>query len=339
MKRSLHSCFLWAAALFCGLQVSALAEAEPLRFALIAKRVDQTFFIQAAEGCAQAAQTQGDTCLLLGTSGPTHFRRQNEVLEQALDMHLDGIALAVTHSKWLAEHALRRLGKTPLITLNSDFAPEEQHLRQSYVGLDNLAFGQQLGGLAQHFRPKGGKLCILTGSPQETNLQTRIRGIRQQLRGGRVENGTTGPLQGENGWSELKRCPLYQANDPPTALLKLATLLNSGSQVDAIITPGSWLVYEAEEFRRQIAPILAELDQKGTRPVIIMTINEPDAAQLALLEDGLVQAYLAIKGREIGRESYRILKRLAQGEPVPEEVFIDSHVYLPKAPMHIGSER
>ncbi|MFB8828884.1 hypothetical protein ACE0DR_04920 [Azotobacter sp. CWF10] len=93
----------------------------------------------------------------------------------------------------------------------------------------------------------------------------------------------------------MNRCPLYQANDPPTALLKLAILLNSGSQVDAIITPGSWLVYEAEEFRRQIAPILAELDQKGTRPVIIMTINEPDAAQLALLDDGLVQAYLAIK--------------------------------------------
>ncbi|GAB3375613.1 substrate-binding domain-containing protein [Azotobacter armeniacus] len=303
-----------------------------MQFALIAKRVDQTFFIQAGEGCAEAAQAEGDICLLLGSSGPSHFRRQNEVLEQALDRNLDGIALAVTHSKWLADHALKRVGKTPLITVNSDLAPAERHLRRSYVGLDNPAFGQQLGMLAQRFRPQGGKLCILSGGPEETNLQERIQGIRQQLRGDQAEPGAANPLNGENGWSELKRCPLYNTNDPPSALFKLATLLKSSSRVDAIVIPGSWLIYKAEEFRRQIGPLLAELDEKGARPTIIMVVNEPDAAQLSLLDDGLVQAYLGIKSREIGRQSYRILKRLAQGQPVPDSVFIDSHIYLSKAP-------
>ena len=37
--------------------------------------------------------------------------------------------------------------------------------------------------------------------------------------------------------------------------------------------------------------------------------------------------------REIGRQSYRMLKRLAQGLPIPEKTLVDSHAYLPEAPV------
>ncbi|GAB3472268.1 hypothetical protein [Azotobacter salinestris] len=42
------------------------AGAEPLQFALLAKRVDNPFFRLVGAGCAEAAAAQGDTCLLLG---------------------------------------------------------------------------------------------------------------------------------------------------------------------------------------------------------------------------------------------------------------------------------
>ncbi|MFB8830244.1 hypothetical protein ACE0DR_15140 [Azotobacter sp. CWF10] len=63
-----------------------------------------------------------------------------------------------------------------------------------------------------------------------------------------------------------------------------------------------------------------------------------NAAQRALLDDGLAQAYLNMEGREIGRQSYRILKRLAQGEPVPEKVFVASYLYLPDTTPAIAPE-
>ncbi|GAB3472272.1 hypothetical protein [Azotobacter salinestris] len=63
------------------------------------------------------------------------------------------------HSKWLAGRALKRLGKTPLITFDSDLGPAERHLRRGYVGLDNPAFGRQLGQVVQRLRPQGGTLC------------------------------------------------------------------------------------------------------------------------------------------------------------------------------------
>ncbi|TBW01391.1 sugar ABC transporter substrate-binding protein [Azotobacter chroococcum] len=339
MKRRLFFRFLSAATLLCGLPLGLPAGAEPLQFALIAKRVDHPFFIQAGEGCAEAAQAQSDTCLLLGASELEHFRLQNQALEQALNMDLDGIALSVTHSKWLADHALQRAGKTPLITFEADLKPAERHLRRGYVGLDNLAFGQQLGVLAKRFRPQGGKLCVLNGSARETNYQERLQGIRQQLRGSQTQAKVRAAdrLRGENGWSEPNRCPLYRAENPEKAVLQLAALLKA-SEVDVIISTGSWPIYQADVFRQQLGPLLAELDKKGARPAIIIATNEPDAAQRALLDDGLVQAYLSLEGREIGRQSYRMLKRLAQGEPVPEKIFVDSHIYLPKASTNIPSE-
>jgi len=325
VKRAAIARLLLGAVLFCGCSASLPGAAEPLQFALLAKRVDHPFFRVALEGCAEAARSQGDTCLLLGPSGSRHFRQQNEALERALERNLDGIALSVTHSKWLAEHALQRLGQTPLITFDSDLGPDERHLRQSYVGLDNPAFGRQLARLAQRFRPGGGKLCILSASLQDTNLQERLQGIRRQLRG--VETGGAERLSGENGWSELQRCPLYGGGNQQSALFQLTTLLNSG-QADTIISLGSWPVHQADEFRWQLGPLLTTLAAKGERPVIIVPTIELDRAQRALLDAGLVQAYLSMETREIGRRSYWMMKRLAQGLPVPERVLVNSHAYF-----------
>ncbi|WP_349571757.1 substrate-binding domain-containing protein [Azotobacter salinestris] len=330
MKRRLSFRLLChAAGLLSWLLPTPFTSAESFQFALLAKRIDHRFFIQAGEGCAEAAQAQGDTCLLLGTQGPEHFRQQNQALEQALTRDLDGIALSVTHSKWLATHALQRVGKTPLITFESDLEPAEQHLRQGYVGLDNLAFGRQLAMLIQRFRPEGGRLCILTGSPRDPNHQERIRGIRQQLRGIQSTNEGVGRLNGQNGWSEPNRCPLYRAENPEKAVLQLAALLHAGP-VDAIISTGSWPIYEAQAYRQHLGPLLAKLATKGISPAIVIATNEPDAAHRALLDDGLVQAYLSLEGREIGRQSYRMMKRLALGLPIPEKIIVDSHIHLPE---------
>ncbi|WP_349571804.1 substrate-binding domain-containing protein [Azotobacter salinestris] len=333
MKRPPFARLFSTAFLLCGLPLVSLAgDTAPLQFALIAKQADQRFFVEAGEGCAEAARAQGDTCLLLGPSGSSHFRLQNQALKQALDKRLDGIALSVTHSKWLADHALKRLGQTLLITFDSDLGSAERHLRRGYVGLDNQAFGQRLGQLAQRFRPHGGRLCILSASPQDTNLRERLRGIRQRLRGSETSHDEADRLTGENGWRESQRCPLFNAKDQRSVLLQLTTLLNSG-QVDTIISLGSWPTQQADEFRRQLGPLLAELDARGARPVIVIGTPTPNSAQLSLLEEGLVQAYLGFESWEIGRQSYWMMKRLAQGLDVPEQVLVKTRIYLPEAPV------
>jgi len=325
LKRKPSICLSFAAGLFLyGSLLSPLTVAAPLRFALVAKQVDHPFFIQVGKGCAEAARLEGNTCLLLGPSGTAHFRQQNEVLEQAIGMKMDGIALAVSNSKWLAEHALQKLGNTPLITFDSDLQPPEQHLRRGYVGLDNLAFGHELGMLAQHLRPQGGKLCVLSGNPQDTSYQERLQGIRQQLHDDHSEDGST-PLKGENGWSELERCPLYNADNPRNTLIQLATLLTS-SQADVIISLGGWPIYRPGAYRKKIGPLLASPNQTGHPPTIVIPTPDLDSAQRTLLKDGLVHAFLNRGGRQVGRQIYWMIKHLAQGEPIPEKLLIDSLV-------------
>ncbi|SEJ54939.1 ribose transport system substrate-binding protein [Azotobacter beijerinckii] len=328
MKKSFISRVLVATGLFCGLLLAPSNNANALQFALVAKRVDQAFFIRAGEGCAEAARAQGDTCLLLGASGTPHFRQQDEVLAQALDRDLDGIALSATHSKWLADHALKRLDKMPLITFESDLGPDERHLRRAYVGPDNLAFGQRLGKLVQHFRPQGGDLCILIGNRQDTGYQERLHGIRQQLRSRSAESGEDARLKGENGWSEPERCPLFNADNSRNTLAQLVTLLRT-RDVDTIISTASWPVFQTDSYRQQVGPLFADFKQEGRRPTIVIATQEPSSAQRALLDDGLVQAYLSVDGYEVGRQCYWVLKRLSQGETVPEGILTDSHVLLP----------
>ena len=300
--------------------------ARPLHFALVAKTVDEEPFIYAARGCAEAAQAEGDTCILLGPSGPTHFRKQDPVLSEALALGLDGIALSVTNSRWLALHSLQRLGLTPLITFDSDLEPEEQYLRRAYVGQNNLEVGRRLGLLAQRLRPGGGRVYLLSGGHSDPNLNARLQGVRQQLSG---RPGIAERLSGENGWISHERCPLYGADDQELVLKQLTTILQSG-QIDIIISLGSWPIFDVGKFRQRLGPLLAELEAKGRRPDLIIGIGEPSEAELALLDDGLVQGYLSMNFTEIGRESYRVLKRLAQGESVPMNTFIDSRIYLPK---------
>lgn len=305
-----------------------LASAAPQRFALVAKSLDSPFFVQAGRGCASAAKARGDTCELLGPHGSPHFRRQNEVLKHALDDNrLAGIAVSVSNSQWLSDHALRQQSRIPLITFDSDLAATDRARRRAYIGLDNFALGRDLGRLAQRLRPKGGTLCILSGWREESNLHERIDGIRQQL------GGTVGQLHGENGWSEPERCPLHNAGTFRTSLTQLKTLLQA-DEIDVIISVGDWLVRYPQDFRQLLEPRLAELKKQGKRPDIIVIVDQPSADLQAMLDAGLFQAYISNPAFEMGRQTYRLMKRLAAGRPVPEKTHLDYRVHLPRAPSH-----
>lgn len=319
-----RSLALWTLALALSIDSAA---GHGLEFALVGKSVDDFNFIRAGEGCAQEAKAHGDTCRLLGGKGSEHFRRQDQAVAQALTMNLDGLAISVTNSRWLAENSLKGLKDKgiPLLTFDSDLAQEHRHLRRAYVGVDNLAFGRQLGRLAQRFLPQGGHLCLMSGGRLNPNLNERIRGIRQQLSGAQAFP-PEAKLAGENGWREAPRCPLYNFDDPQTPLDQMSVAL-AAMEIDVLVSVGAWPVISPDNYRQNVR----HLQQRGADPTIIIGIGEPLAAQLDLLEDQSVDAYLSINFSEMGRMSYRRMKQLASGQAPPKETFIDSAVYLRKA--------
>ena len=83
------------------------ASENDLRFAVVPKFYGM-FFDQSKNGCKDAAaEIEGVECVYRGPEKAS-VRIQNRIIEQLIDEGVDGIAVAVTQSKFLAENSLQK---------------------------------------------------------------------------------------------------------------------------------------------------------------------------------------------------------------------------------------
>jgi ribose transport system substrate-binding protein len=299
--------------------------AQALVFGLAGKSATDPNFVAAWHGCADEARKHGDRCVYIGTQGPAHFRTQDSAILEALDRKLDGLAVSITNSEWLAGSSLQKAAdrKVPVVTFDSDLAPGRSYLRRSYVGPDNVAFGRQLGLIAKRLRPQGGQVCFMSADPYSPNLNERILGARQHLEDNPLIS-KDNKLSGKAGWQETSRCPWYNGDDSLRAGAQTAQALTKQS-ADLVISVGAWPVVDEAQYRRAMAPLRDEL--ASGRKQVIIGIGEVAPAQMALLKEGLVHAYVSIDFTQMGRMAYLQLKRLATGRTVSEVVRTDTRIY------------
>lgn len=288
--------------------------AQGLVFGLAGKRADDVNFVAAGQGCEAAAALQGDRCLALGQAGPSKARVQDAAILQALSQPLAGLAVSVTHSGFLGGSSLaqaRRLG-VPVVTFDSDLDPPEQHLRRSYIGPDNEAFGRGLGELAKQWHPRGGVVCLMSGDAHDPNLNRRLQGVRQVLSADAAW--VAGQrLEGQGGWRESPRCPWFNGDSPSRALKQMQLALVT-SRVDAFVSVGAWPLVDHAAFVEAMRGIKANNPAVG-RSVFIGT-GLVSAAQRGLLNEGLLTGMLSLDFVEMGRQAYLTMKRLSQGSTV-----------------------
>ena len=147
-----------------------------------------------------------------------HFREQDEAVSAAIEQELHCVALSVLNEEYLLTHSLVELRAKgiPLITFDSDFSEKNRDKRIAFVGMDNEAFGYQMGVLARDFFPGGGTLAIIGEDRNVPNINARIDGIRKALNG---DQATELRLNGEYGWTEHPRTPWYCHDDYERGLL------------------------------------------------------------------------------------------------------------------------
>lgn len=81
--------------------------------------------------------------------------------------------------------ALNRVGgQVPLFTTDSD-APQSKRI--AYIGSSNVELGKDAGGLMKKALPDGGKCIGFVGLPGADNARERIEGIKEALKGSKVE--------------------------------------------------------------------------------------------------------------------------------------------------------
>ncbi|WP_431687343.1 substrate-binding domain-containing protein [Hahella sp. NBU794] len=295
-------------------------------FGIAGKSVEDINFINAWKGCEEEARLNDDTCIHIGEVGPAHFRTQDRVLLEAMDRRIDGIAVSVTNSEYLAASSLRAASERgiPIITFDSDLEKPHDNLRSAYVGPDNLGFGRNLATQAMRLRPQGGAVCLMSGGPYNPNLNARLLGVRQVLSGDDAFPADR-KLTGENGWHEPVRCPWYNWDKYDRALLQMREAIYN-KEINVFLSVGSWPQIDLNLYREVMMPAKAEyLD--SLNKIVVIGIGTPLPEQLDQLSEKLVHAFVSIDFEEMGRISYRYLKKLSEGERVPEITYTENRIY------------
>jgi ribose transport system substrate-binding protein len=273
-------------------------------------------FIAAWKGCAEEAEKHGDTCLHIGEDGSSQARLQDRAIGNALKAGIDGLAISVINSEWLSQNAMQIAAdkNIPIITFDSDLAAKYAHLRSSYIGIDNLEVGRELGRIAKNLRPEGGRVWFMSGNRHTENLNKRLVGARQILSGNRhFPEGKK--LKGEGGWTEHIRSPWYCDDDYVRAINQIKTSINDSS-FNVFISVGHWPIIRDDLYREAMAPIKAE-PLVPDKKIFIVTVGELLPEQEKLLHEKLVHAYVKLDFKEMGRLAYLYLKALAVGKNVP----------------------
>ncbi|MDC0609634.1 substrate-binding domain-containing protein [Vibrio sp.] len=291
-----------------------IALAEGQTFGIVAKSLDDANFTDTWRGCNEAAAKNNDKCVLIGEHGPAHARRQIIAIEQAIHDHsLSALAISVTKSDFLAKH-LSSLN-IPVIAFDSDFNSAYQSARKTFVGMDNKALGRQLGELAKKLYPKGGIVCIMTAL-YHPNLKERVEALRESL----SENKTvTKHLEGENNWYECPRSPLDTSGDVNKGLTQVEYALKN-IRPDLVISVGHWPVVEEGLYRQTVEPYKNLLTTGKVK--MLVTTSTIVTTKDALLDENLIHGYVYVDFSEIGKETYSVLRKVANGESVEPYYYV-----------------
>ncbi|WP_335695436.1 substrate-binding domain-containing protein [Shewanella psychrophila] len=291
---------------------------------MIPKEINNPFFVATGEGCRVAAAKLGNVeCIFRGSSN-IDVRAQDKIISDLIEEGVDGIAVSVSQSEFLASHSIQKAIKRgiPIITYDADFDRETlnkyQNLRLAYVGSNDFELGKALGKQLMLHRPDGGSVIIQSGRPDSPNLKLRVMGVRSALSGKSYILPPGERLTGENGWTEFSE-PLYNLGQFDNALRDLKTVLGSykSRQIDAFIAVGGWPQF-IDGYRELVEPYKMSLEKKE----IILLIADTAKIQLEYLRENLAHGNIGQNPFEMGKQAIFTLHKIVTKQEYKKEINI-----------------
>jgi ribose transport system substrate-binding protein len=289
------STLLLAATATLALTGSALADG-PYKFALIPKAMNNPYFDLSRDGCMAEAKKLGNVeCIY---KGPIEHEpaTQVQMMQDFITQGIDGIAVSVADADSVIKVIKQaRAANIPVITFDAD-APDSA--RQANVGTDNHAMGVELGKLLLKLRPDGGTFAIVSGGAAAANLQDRVNGVRDGLKGSK--------------WKEVSGSPTYCNDDLALSVQQMTDLKTANPDLGAIIPVGGWPMFVPEAYKSFVKKNKADMDAGKFTLVIGDTLK----VQLEELRDGYANGLVGQRPYEMGERAMDILLKLKKGEKV-----------------------
>jgi ribose transport system substrate-binding protein len=312
--------FLVLASVFCH-----ITTADQITIAVIGKTKNDSFYEQSFKGCQKHAQSQIDlTCIYDGPADYQDIRSQADIVRSIVDRGVDGILVSTTDSAYLVENILRNVKEKniPVVTYDSDLLPEHSRYRLAYVGTNNFEYGVALGNYAKKFkRSDETEICIQSGHKTTPNLNDRIKGVRFALSGNRNNK----KLNGEHGWLEGRRCPLFTMGQRKTALHQLEFILNQKKPPIYLAVAG--FAQFSPDYIEKITPYKERVKSQE----IVIISADTEQVQLLALEQGLSTVNIGQRPFEMGRMGAQLLYEYIKNKVLPKKEFyyLDFHYCTP----------
>lgn len=271
------------------------AHAADVKFALIPKGMDNPYFDLSRDGCMAEAKKLGVTCIYKGPA--THEpATEVQIMQDFITQGVDGIAISVADADSVTGVIKQaREAKIPVITFDAD-APKSE--RQAYVGTNNKEMGRELGKQLIKAHPKPGTFATQSGGPAAENLNERLAGLYEVLKGA--------------GWTEVKGSPAFCNDDAALAAQQLTDFYTANPDVTAIIPVGGWALFAPKAYQNFVNTVR---EKRKDMPLVM-----PDTlpVELQSLKDGYVDVLVGQRPYEMGEKAMDILLKLKKGEKVDE---------------------
>ncbi|MFO1074646.1 MAG: sugar-binding protein [Geminicoccaceae bacterium] len=217
--------------------------------------------------------------------GEATAAEQRRVLDNLLTKGVAGVSISAVDPKNSADILNKVASQAVLFTTDSD-APDTK--RVLYIGTDNVAAGEQAGGLIKKALPNGGKIMLFVGTMGAANARERVEGIKKAIAGTKVE--ILDVRTDEVDFARAKR--------------NVEDTLTKYPDIDGLV--GLWS-YNTP----QIVEAVRAAGKTGAVKVIGF---DEDPVTLRGIQDGIVEATVVQQPYEFGYQSMKLLAKYIEGD-------------------------
>ncbi|MDR3493084.1 MAG: substrate-binding domain-containing protein [Ancalomicrobiaceae bacterium] len=233
-------------------------------------------------------------------------RTEAQIVMDFVAQKVDGIALSPADDADVrAAIAFAVKSGIPVVTFDAD-APTSG--RSAFVGTNARDFGRSLGASLKRWKPKGGKYAILATDPAKPNLAERIIGVRDAI--GR-------------DWQEIVDSPIKAGPSYADTVKAIDHLLDSYSDVDAVISVGAWPMLATDDWRALVAKYKSRIDKAQ----VVLVVADALPLQKDLVREGLGHVLVGQRPSDMGARVAELLYELKHGRKVPEVVYVGFNTF------------
>jgi ribose transport system substrate-binding protein len=300
MKRALIAMMLTVFAGLCIFGPGTALAKDKITVAVIPKAIDNPVFLDTKAGAEKAAEELGIK-LIWTASLKSDAAEQVQVIEGLIQSGVDGMLISSNDPSALNDVIAKAMSEgIKVATFDADTTDSK---RMFYIGVDNYEVGKLGGQKYAEFAAKMEgpvKTALLTGVLGAFNLEERIRGFKDGVKGTNVEI------------VSIQVCE----DDINKAVQVIDDFTNANPDLDGWFFIGGW-------------PFFAPPDSLGTlkkmidRGGLVISVDN-FYPMLDFVEAGMTQMLIGYSFYDMGYYGVKNLLKAIKGEPYEKEIILDA---------------